>query len=122
VGVIERQATGKQTMAIADCPCCGGEISVSDCGYSTFNPGTAKCKGDCKRTWSFSQVEDKWDCGLRWNQRAAEIRRKLKLLSLLGVKRTGVSVSRDYHQEELEEEAEKLLKSFEESVIGAASK
>jgi hypothetical protein len=122
VGVIERPATGKQTMAIADCPCCGGEIAVSDCGYSTFNPGTAKCTGDCKRTWGFSQVEDKWDCGLQWNRRATEIRRKLKLLSLLGVKRRGVSISRDYALEDLEAEAELLLKSFEESVIGAASK
>ena len=122
MGIIERPATGKQTMAIADCPCCGGNVEVQDCGYTSFNPGTAKCVGKCKRQWSFSSVEDQWDCGVQWNKRAADIRKKLKLFSMLGVKSRGISISRDYHQEELEEEAEKLLKSFEESVIGAASK
>jgi len=101
VGVIERQATGKQTLAIADCPCCGGEVKVSDCGYSTFNPGIAKCIGKCKRNWKLGNVEDRWDCGLEWNKMAAEIRKKLKLLSMLGVKSRGISISRDYHQEDI---------------------
>lgn len=122
MGTIERQATGKQTLAIASCPCCGGEIKVSDCGYTSFNPGTALCHGKCKRKWSFGHVEDLWDCGLEWNRRATEIRKKLMLISLLGVKSRGISISRDYHQEELEEQAKKLLKSFEESVIGADKK
>ena len=122
MGVIERQATGKQTMAVADCPCCGGTVHLSDCGYSSFNPGTVKCLGKCKRQWSFGHVEDQWDCGVQWNFRAIEIRKKLRLMSLLGVKSRGISISRDYHQEELEEEAKKLLKSFEESVIGADKK
>jgi hypothetical protein len=122
VGVIERQATGKQTMAVADCPCCGGTVHLSDCGYSSFNPGTVKCLGKCKRQWSFGHVEDQWDCGVQWNFRATEIRKKLRLISLLGVKSRGISISRDYHQEELEDEAKTLLKSFEESVIGADRK
>ena len=124
MGTIERQATGKQTLAIADCPCCGGTVHVSDCGYSSFNPGTIKCLGICKRQWSFGHVENQWDCGVQWNSRAIEIRRKLKLMSLLGVKSRGLSIliSRDYHQEELENEAKKLLNSLEESVIGADKK
>ena len=122
MGTIERQATGKQTLAVADCPCCGGTVHVSDCGYSSFNPGTIKCLGKCKRQWSFGHVEDQWDCGIQWNSRAIEIRRTLRLMSLLGVKSKGISISRDFNQEALEEEAAMLLKSFEESVIGADKK
>ena len=38
---------GTETLRLEDCPCCGGDVSVSDCGYSSFNPGTAKCSGEC---------------------------------------------------------------------------
>lgn len=119
MGSIERQSTGKQTMAVADCPCCGGSVEVQDCGYTSFNPGVAKCAGRCKRQWSFSSVEDQWDCGVQWNKLAADICQKLRLFSMLCVRSKGMSISRDYHREELEDQAEKLLKSFEDSVIGA---
>ena len=115
---IQRQATGMESLAIAPCPCCGGEIEVMDCGYSSFNPGTAKCLGACSRKWSFSSVGNQWDCGLKWNERAKVIRRKLLLLSMLKVDRK-LSISRDFSREELEEDAELLRRDFEVLIIGA---
>lgn len=47
------------------CPFCDGTVRVSDCGYTTFNPGSAKCDG-CKRHWSLGFVEDASEASARW--------------------------------------------------------
>lgn len=115
---LSRQATGFETLDLQKCPCCGGEVLVDDCGYSSFNPGWAQCNG-CKRKWSFECVEDAWDAGKRWNELAKVIQHKLKVLSWLGVKASTSIISRDFAAEKLQEEAAALLKEFEVSVIGA---
>lgn len=106
MGKITRPATGEESLQIEDCPCCGGEISVGDCGYSSFNPGWAECKGKCKRRWSFSCVSDKWEVGERWNKKAVAIRKKLSILS-----RTKFDAS--------DPDAVKMREDFETQVIGA---
>ena len=114
---IERQAKGVETLTIAKCPCCNGEINVGDCGYSTFNPGWAECL-KCKRKWSFNSVNDLWHAGETWNKLAVTIRKKLRILSIITVK-SNFSPSRDYDYEDLEDEAKLLLEEFKELVIGA---
>jgi len=114
---IERQGT--ETLTIQNCPCCNGEIEVSECGYSSFNPGTAKCVGKCKRKWDLGYVNNEWDCGERWNELSREIKRKLKAFKLLEVNNTLAS-SRDFEREALAEEAELLLKELEEQIIDAS--
>lgn len=118
MGTIKRKATGTESLKLEDCPCCGGDIEVGHCGYSQFNPGWAKCNDDCGREWSFDIVDGEWDAGKKWNKRAKEINRKLKLLSILkvDVKHT---TSRDFEREDLEDEAKEMLYGFENLVIGA---
>jgi hypothetical protein len=115
---LTRPATGEEVLQISDCPCCGGEIVVGDCGYSTFNPGWAECKR-CKRKWSFECVDDSWDAGKRWNEKARVMRRELFLLSCLQVKNSGPTISRNFNDEEIEREAKKMLKRLKEIVIDA---
>jgi len=119
MGTIQRKATGTETLSIANCPCCGGDVSVGDCGYSSFNPGWAKCSGNCKREWKFESVDDEWDAGKRWNELAGEIRRRLRAFALVKVDRK-LSVSRDFAREDLEDEAQRLLGELEASIIGAS--
>jgi hypothetical protein len=40
---ITRKKEGIETLQINDCPNCNGGVEVWDCGYSSFNPGIAKC-------------------------------------------------------------------------------
>jgi len=108
---------GIETLAISGCPCCGGSVLVTDCGYSSFNPGTATCKGVCKRKWDLGFVDDEWDAGLRWNTLSSVIKRKLLLLSTLRPNKR-LSVSRDFAAEALADEASQLLKELEEIIIG----
>ncbi len=115
---IKRPSAGTETLTLSDCPCCGGDISVGDCGYSSFNVGWAKCDGDCTREWTFNYVKDKWDCGEKWNKRAAEIQRKLLAASLLRVD-SKLMPTRNFKREELEQEAKELLKEIENQIIGA---
>jgi hypothetical protein len=115
---LSRQAKGFETLDLQKCPCCGGEVLVGDCGYTSFNPGWAQCN-KCKRKWSFESVEDSWDAGEQWNALAVKIKHKLKVLSWLGVKASTSIISRDFAAEKLQEEAAKLLKEFEAIVIGA---
>jgi len=115
---ITRPAQGVEELQIVNCPCCDGEIQVGDCGYSTFNPGYAKCDS-CKRKWSFSDVRDSWEVGQLWNDMASTIRHKLKVLSWVGVKASESIISRDFAAEKMQDEARALLKGLEETVIGA---
>lgn len=64
---IERKKSVVESLAILPCPLCGGEVDVKDCGYTTFNPGSASCK-KCKTTWKLGLVDDRWDAGIAWNK------------------------------------------------------
>lgn len=119
MGKIERKATGIETLHLAKCPCCGGEVAVGDCGYSSFNPGWAEC-GKCNRKWSFGIVDDQWAAGERWNELASTIRKKLALMAIIVVKTNAGSVGRNFDAEDREDEAKKLLKELEAYVIGAS--
>lgn len=120
MGIIKRQKTGTETLVLNDCPCCGGDIIAGDCGYSSFNPGWAACQGECKREWSLGYVLDAWSAGQAWNQKARTIVYQLKAASLLKVRKK-LSISRDFHGEGLEEEAQELLKKLNELIIDAKS-
>lgn len=117
---LTRPASGEETLKIALCPCCGGEIVVTDCGFTSFNPGNADCLS-CFSRWDLGYVNDLWDAGLRWNDKARDIKRKLKLFDMIGVKTT-FSIIRCFATEDLEDEAAELLKSLREHVIGAMPK
>jgi len=118
MGKVERKATGMETLFLLNCPCCNGEIEVSECGYSSFNPGTAKCVGQCKREWELGYVNDQWDCGKIWNKLSAEIKRRLAAFELLKVNNP-LTPSRDFAHETLAKEAEVLLKELKEYLIGS---
>lgn len=83
---IMRQVTEKERLPIKPCPFCGGNIIAGDCGYSTFNPGFARCEGKCKREFKLGYVDNRWEAGLRWNEYAPkavnieEAEKKLKQL------------------------------------------
>ena len=81
--VLERKATGVEHLQVNNCPCCGSEVSVGDCGYSSANPGWAKCIGSCGREWDMGYVDDEWECGLKWNSRQKDIQHGLKVLAWL---------------------------------------
>lgn len=117
---IKRKASGEETLKVAVCPCCKGEVCVTDCCYTSFNPGNADCLS-CLRRWDLGYVNDLWDAGLRWNTKASELKRKLELFDMLGVKTT-FSISRCFATEDREDEAAELLKSLREHVIGAMPK
>ena len=117
---IKRKASGEETLQIALCPCCDGEVYVIDCGYSAFNPGQATCH-KCLRRWSLGYVNDRWDAGVGWNAKARRIRNQLRVFDMLGV-RTKFSISRCFATEDLEDEAAALLVSLREHVIGAMPK
>lgn len=86
MGQVRRMKCVEETLDLLPCPFCGGEIITSDCGYTTFNPGSAKCLGECQRKWNLGMVEDAWDAGLRWNGlqpkavRIEQLRNELKEL------------------------------------------
>ena len=72
----------EEELDIADCPVCCGDIQVSDCGYSTFNPGMAKCLC-CSREWTFSCVRDAWEVGELWNELAKKITADLVQINVI---------------------------------------
>lgn len=75
---ITRTVQKKESLTILPCPFCGGDVVANDCGYSSFNPGFAGCKGTCKRNWKLGWVNTAWDAGKLWNDlqpRAVEIER-----------------------------------------------
>ena len=114
---LTRRVDKEETLRVEPCPVCSGEIAVRDCGYSAFNPGRAECKS-CKRGWELGSVNDTWDAGVKWNNKARSISRRLKLLSLLTVN-IPLSSSRDYYLEDKAEEAEELKKELANMIIGA---
>lgn len=76
---------GVEKLKLRDCPCCGGNVDAIECAYSAFNPGSARCRGECKRVWDLGYVHSEWDCGERWNKRADRISKDLTALSLIKV-------------------------------------
>lgn len=114
--VLTKKIQTNQTLHISICPCCNGDVLVRDCGYSSFNPGTAKCAGECKKEWKLGYVDDEFDAGKRWNVLAKSIKDKLGLLKLITVNRV-FSISRDFYREEQEDKAEKLLEDIKNRII-----
>ena len=64
---IHKTVSEKLALQILPCPFCERAVRVTDCGYSSFNPGRAECV-DCKRKWSLGCVNDHWDAGKIWNK------------------------------------------------------
>lgn len=110
MATVQRKSSKQESLTLAACPCCGGDVSVGDCGYSSFNPGWAQCSG-CKRKWRFESVDDEWDAGKRWNKLAAVIQRRLEAFALLRVGRS--------HSEVLKREARALLSKLESTIVGS---
>jgi len=108
---------GTEKLSVEVCPACGGSVSVTDCGYSSFNPGQAVCKG-CKRLWNLGFVNDQWDAGLAWNKKAKAIAAKLIVFDAIGVTRH-YNITRDLAREQIEEQAAAMLVELREKVIGA---
>ena len=83
---IVRKSVKEESLKILPCPFCNGDMFVRDCGYSTFNPGTAQCRGECKREFKLGFVDDDWQAGLIWNKlqpKAVEIEKLEKRLAEL---------------------------------------
>lgn len=115
---IQRQATGIETLEIADCPCCGGGITIGDCGYSSFNPGFAQCTGECKRKWKFANVDDQWDAGNQWNSMARQIRFQTHAFTMLAVD-SGLYKGNTFTIHVLKLQAKIMLDYLEKLIIGA---
>lgn len=82
---ITRRVTKTESLKLKPCPLCGGEVTAADCGYSSFNPGSASCNG-CKKKWDLGWVDDEWDAGKLWNKlqpQAARIEELQKELASL---------------------------------------
>lgn len=75
---IVRKSRTEERLVIKPCPICGGDIRASDCGYSSFNPGSAKCKS-CKRVWDLGYVDDAWGAGKLWNEEQPKVKQRDKL-------------------------------------------
>lgn len=118
---VTRTRLGVEKLELRKCPCCGGNVDAVECGYTSFNPGSAHCRGECKRIWDLGFVDSKWSCGVRWNRTADSIAKKLRAFRLISVNKK-LTISRDYAEEELQEEASHLLKLLEETIIGATTK
>ena len=85
---LTRMTESEESIDIKPCPFCGGDVHVSDSGYTTFNPGSAKCLGKCKREWVLGYVENSWGAGLLWNKLQPKVREIEKLeLKLADLKR-----------------------------------
>jgi hypothetical protein len=102
---------GTETLSLLPCSCCGGDIEVRDCALSSFNPGSAHCRGVCKRRWDLGYVDDRWDAGIRWNTRSAVTTMRLKARLLLTVSKCRDSL--------LQDEANRMLEELDEFIIGA---
>ena len=114
---LKRTTTVEETLKIEPCPCCGGEVKVMDECYSSFNPGRAECNR-CKRKWSLGFVTNAWACGMAWNKRAAVIRRKLMLLSMLSYDRSR-EPSVNVNDEDFPLAVRELKTDLENFIIGA---
>lgn len=112
---ITRPAHGTETLKIERCPNCTGDVQVRDCGYSSFNPGAAECQS-CKIKWELGNVDDQWDAGLKWNKLAKRIKGQLQLLDRIKVA-SKFSISRDFHAEDEDDEARKLLKQIRIHIV-----
>jgi hypothetical protein len=107
----------QEELTILPCPSCNSDsaLLVGDCGYTSFNPGIAKCIY-CNLEWNLGFVGDQWSAGLKWNKLCREINRKLRLLSLLKPE-SKLSVSRDYEAENDEFDANQFKDSIRLLII-----
>ena len=114
---LTRRINKEETLRIEPCPVCFGEITVRDCGYSSFNPGSAVCN-ICQREWELDFVGDTWNAGIKWNDKARYIRERLDLLLMLTVN-IPTSISRDYYLADKAKKAENLKEELAKMIIGA---
>lgn len=103
---LTRTVQQTQYLELEKCPNCNKNIIISDCGYSSFNPGRAQCNF-CGMKWELGFVDDSWSAGVKWNNLCSSINKCLKVFSLLQVKEE-MSKSRDFAQEDDESEAKIL--------------
>lgn len=115
---ISRTTTKKETLKLLDCPVCGegGDLTVTDCGYSSFNPGEARCSV-CRRIWRLGYVDDRWQAGEFWNSKCKQILEKLEILKYIKVDKS-FSITRNFHREEQEEKAQRMLDKLKNDIIG----
>ena len=77
-----RMVKKKETLELAPCPIClKSSIVVRDCGYTTFNPGTATC-ADCGESWELGWVDDAFDAGIAWNAKQPSLTDAAKLAAV----------------------------------------
>lgn len=67
MGTVTRRITIERTLKLKPCPFCGGGVTATDCGYSSFNPGIAQCR-QCGRKWRLGYVDDAYEAGQAWNK------------------------------------------------------
>lgn len=79
MGRVTRKHTKTDTLELLPCPDCQGDITAGDCGYSSFNPGWAKCSG-CGREWDLGYVNNAWDAGEYWNAEQPKSKRRDALM------------------------------------------
>ena len=102
MGEIKRTIAREETLKLQPCPVCGGSVLAGDCGYSSCNPGWARCPA-CDLSWDLGYVQNEWHAGEQWNEHVLKVRRKMAVLELLKVDRK-FTPSRDYRLEEMWED------------------
>lgn len=66
-GRVFSKSTNSQGIRILPCPSCGNkDVRLFDCGYSSFNPGWAKCK--CGYEFKSGYVDSWKDVVTPWNR------------------------------------------------------
>lgn len=107
---ITRIVNKEESLAVKPCPNCKHtELVITD------NPGCVLCP-NCKIFWNFSYVNDQWDCVKQWNKLVNKIEEQLKWFDLIKIDRYK-SISRDFIQEELEDQATAFLKEIKNQII-----
>lgn len=115
MGTVERPAIGKEVLTLKDCPCCDGDVTVSESGHRAFiDPVIAQCDR-CQRTWALGLLSEGglWTSGEKWNKIAATIRRSLVVLQHIE------DCVVELGDRSMLKEANSILKEAEAAIIGA---
>lgn len=105
---LTRTINKTEYLEIKACPNCktNAHMVISECGYSSFNPGRAQCNF-CGIKWDLGFVKDSWSAGVVWNELCTSINKRLELLSCFNVEKR-FSLAVKGREQELEEFKEGL--------------